>query len=365
MSGNPASSSSSASPATSSPYQTIIDPTLSPDVSLQYAFIFDRRLDAVDEGAGEDEKLEQVLFFWPPQTSAFHQLMRVGLATGVMSFCRAFSGEDVVDGVQMEAQYYTFLECEPDIWMVWVVSNPRKLEGFGGRRGAVLSKTRQVDHVFNPHTLREHMRGIHGIYRLFHGSLRSRIAPGGDLSTMHRLMEVRRDLRKAREMSEKIAEGAVTSTDANLARAAQVPGLEAELLAQEAASTVTAVRRQLRQVVGQFLTDDFTKRWDHHSFAYQTAVTRCAVERFTYLSVHYFTSTVKTGESVGGVRGDRGNTKRDAARTAVTTTTTTTTTPLVRHHRHHHKPSTCTTQPSLPRCWGRLSMQFSSPVCTS
>ena len=197
---------------------------------------------------------------------ALQQLVRVSLCSGVLDFCRSFSGTAHVDGVQMEDQYYTFYECEADIWMVWVVRNPHTLEGFGARRGPTLSKTKHMRNIFRPSTLREQLRGVHAIYRLFHGSLRSSIAPGGDLSIMHELMAKRRALRKAREMKEKLDEGAVTSTDANVARAAQVPELEAALQGLEAGSTVTRVRRQLRQVVAQFLGDDFTQRWDHHAF---------------------------------------------------------------------------------------------------
>ena len=185
------------------------------DVSLQYAFIFDRQLVCEDESAGELEKLEQVLYFWPPTTTPFQQIMRISLCSGVLDFCRSFSGEAMVDGVQMEEQYYSFFECEKDIWMVWVVSNPKKLE-FGGRRGATLSKTKQMEHIFKPSTLREFLGGVHGIYRLFYGSLRSSIAPGGDLSTMDALMAKRRKLRKALEMKEKLDDNAVARTDANV-----------------------------------------------------------------------------------------------------------------------------------------------------
>eukprot|EP00750_Incisomonas_marina_P016962 INCI19694.2.p1 GENE.INCI19694.2~~INCI19694.2.p1 ORF type:complete len:552 (-),score=107.42 INCI19694.2:459-2114(-) len=264
------------------------------NASLQYAFIFDRRLGVADESAGEQEKLEQVLFFWPPQTSAFQQIMRISLCSGVLDFCHSFSGAALVDGVQMEEQYYTFYECEKDIWMVWVVSNPRKLE-FGGRRGPVLSKTESMRNIFQPSTLREQLQSMHAIYRLFHGSIRSNIAPDGDLSVMHDLMAKRRALRKALEMQEKLDDGAVTRTEGNLARAAQAPALTEELREMEATSTVTEVRRQLRQIVSQFLSDEFVQRWDHHPFTYQRAVSRCSVERFTFLSVQYFASTVKTG----------------------------------------------------------------------
>jgi hypothetical protein len=333
------------------------DPAANPNASLQYAFIFDRRLRAEDEAAGEQEKLEQVLYFWPPQTSGFQQIVRISLCSGVLDFCRSFSGAAAVDGVQMEDQYYTFYECEEDIWMVWVVRNPRTLE-FGGRRGPTLSKTKHMRNNFRPTTLREQLRGMHSIYTLFHGSLRASIAPGGDLSFMHELMAKRRALRKALEMKEQLDEGSVASTEFNVARAAQVPALEAELKVLEAGSTVTRVRRQLRQVAGQFLVDDFTQRWDHHAFrcvprgacvrarvsaavvvaivvaivvctcactvcaisflllsaaaitdrSYQTAVSRCAVESFTYLSVQYFTSTVKTGAlALGAAGAGKGN----------------------------------------------------------
>ena len=180
-------------------------------VSLQYAFIFDRRLAVADESAGDHEKLEQVLYFWPQQTSAFQQIMRVSLCCGLLDFSRSFSGKPSVDGVQMEEQYYTFYECEPEIWMVWVVRNPRKLE-FGGRRGVVLSKTKNMRNIFTPQTLREQLHSAHAIYRLFHGSLRSSIAPGGDLSVMDELAAKRRALRKALEMQEKLDDGAVSRT---------------------------------------------------------------------------------------------------------------------------------------------------------
>ena len=265
-----------------------------PELSLEYAFVFDRQLDVGDESAGESEKLEQSLFFWPPGTSTFQQIMRISLCTGVLDFCRAFSGTASTDGVQMKDQYYSFYECEKDIWMVWVVSNPRKLE-FGGRRGSVISRTEHSTHVFTPQTLLGHLKYIHGLYRLYHGSLRSQIAPNGDLSAMHEIIAMRRRLRKAVEMKEKLDEAAVSRTDANVARAAELPHLQEELKRIEASSPVTQVRKQLRHIVYQFLGEEFTHQWNHHGFLFQSDVTHCPIEKFTYLSVQYFASTVKRG----------------------------------------------------------------------
>jgi len=265
--------------------------------SLQYAFIFDRRLDVADESAEDQEKLEQVLYFWPTNTPAFQQNVRVSLCSGVLDFCHSFSGEAIVDGVQMEEQYYSFFECEKDIWMVWVVSNPKQLV-ISGRRKGTLSKTEQMRNIFHPDTLRDHLRSVHDLYRLFHGSLRSAIAPDGDLSIMHDLMAKRRQLRKALEMQEKLADEAVARTEANLSRAQAASTFQRELKAMEAGSTVTKVRRQLRQIVSQFMNASFTQRWDHHAFGYLRDVVRSQVSRFTLLSVQYFSSTVKTGVCV-------------------------------------------------------------------
>ncbi|CAN0127253.1 unnamed protein product, partial [Discosporangium mesarthrocarpum] len=107
---------------------------------LTRAFIFHEELATADESASAEEVLEQVLWYYPQTETPMERMKHVGLSQALLSFADRFSahgrgnhsvahdqeqglgsvGGDV-EIVRMRKHCHGFLQCEPKIWLVFVV----------------------------------------------------------------------------------------------------------------------------------------------------------------------------------------------------------------------------------------------------
>lgn len=69
---------------------------------------------------GDEFSEEKKILACYPKQNVEVQKMHVGLSEGLIGFTREFSPNAPIDSMQTEKHRYTFLECEPEFWMLMV-----------------------------------------------------------------------------------------------------------------------------------------------------------------------------------------------------------------------------------------------------
>lgn len=113
--------------------------------------VFDRK-----RGQREDEEVEKILFFHPPELPLGDQLSVVGLSEGLITFTRIFSPDAACEVIEAERHSHVFYEAEPDIWMVMIVEKNRELEA-----------------IWRIEALRSILKEVHSLFIMFFGSIRT------------------------------------------------------------------------------------------------------------------------------------------------------------------------------------------------
>lgn len=91
-------------------------------MTLANLVVFHRGLGSSDESATDEEQGEKILYYYPEDTSLYNQLSRMNLLEGLVDFSSRFSSEPI-DVVVMKHMTYSFVLCEPDLWIVIGINN--------------------------------------------------------------------------------------------------------------------------------------------------------------------------------------------------------------------------------------------------
>lgn len=91
-------------------------------LSLKFLFIVHREMGCADESSTDEEQAEKILFSYPYNLSLYNQLTKINMLEGLIEFTNKFSSESL-DSVVMESNTWSFLECEPNIWIMMAIDN--------------------------------------------------------------------------------------------------------------------------------------------------------------------------------------------------------------------------------------------------
>eukprot|EP00947_MAST-08B_sp_MAST-8B-sp1_P002280 g2280.t1 len=220
-------------------------------------FVFARYLGVYDEAASLEERVEKILYFYPQDTPAEVQLGMIDTCEGVIDVTRTFAKDEAVNSMRTEDHRYSFVECEPDVWVVVVVSNPTVFVGAdasssasdgsssssssrkgGGGRYETCAET------VNETNLKATMHRAYAMYRMFHGTLTAALTP---LGPIHELLAWRKKLRKALQCKELVDNGDTLPTAKELGLLSMLADgtIEGHIERLGALSPATAVRRRL------------------------------------------------------------------------------------------------------------------------
>ena len=87
---------------------------------LQEILILHRKLDYADEDATLEEQSEKILYFYSSNLDARdikEQLSIATLSEALIELTNKFSNEPI-QTVVMHRKFWTFMECEPGIWII-------------------------------------------------------------------------------------------------------------------------------------------------------------------------------------------------------------------------------------------------------
>eukprot|EP00939_MAST-03C_sp_MAST-3C-sp1_P004271 g4271.t1 len=278
---------------------------------LVRCFVLDRSMSCEDDGASEEERAADILYFYP-SIPAVNQIRHVSLCAGLIDFSRGLdsSDDDVCHTVEMMDELWVFRNPEPQIWFVLVASLPRRLnakeaaslateatssrkrlarEGGGGgersnNRGKIARRPgKPCKSALSGSVLHSVLEEMHNAFVLFHGSIRRSIST----KETKKMSLLRKKIRKAKIIRDGLAGKHVTSTPERMSKAKELPELEKQLAKVKNVSTAKRVRHRLRAALTAYLR--FGVKFDHlHLFDSMRGFRYMAVDKVTYLNSQYF-----------------------------------------------------------------------------
>ena len=253
-------------------------------MALKRCFVFDRKLCAVDESAGQDEMSQPLLFTWPDEELS-DRLRHFSFAQGMIDFARAFADAgDPLELFNSASDTSVVRQCCDDVWIVLSVE---------------LNAGRCSEAQHPP--IKALCKLIATQVALFCGSIRDAIdgavMEDDGARVVDRLRAARTKLRKVEQLEEALAAGDREHEEGHTEKLSSRPLLEQELISLEARSPLPRLKLQLRFIILELIREfNDESCFDHlhlfHSLGEFGGFHFCPCDRLTYLSVQYFVNTL-------------------------------------------------------------------------
>ena len=261
-------------------------------VSLQSFFIFDRSIATEDEAASQAEIGEKILFFHPADLTVDQQLQRISLCEGVVDFSRKFSPDKACETLRLAKAHYTFFECEPNTFVVMVVSMTNS-DGEPGDATPKDPKQASEDEI-DACSLQAIVKDAYGMYTMFNGTFNHTITSGkyAPADCMDQIKVVRKHIRKALLWQEMAERGDLNPDEAQQKKIDTRDEAKKRLEYLMEVSPANRIRRKLRAFLPAYLAIvDFQHL---HLFYDMDGFHFFPVDRATYLSIQYFVNMLQT-----------------------------------------------------------------------
>ncbi len=254
--------------------------------SLESFFVFNRKIASDDEAASTLEVAEKILFFHPADKTVDQQLQVISLCEGVIDFTRKFSPEKPCETLRMGRAHYTFFECEPETFLVMVVSLKKNTDD--GTEST--DKEKELDAC----SLQAIVRDAYGMYTMFNGSFAFNLFSGTYAPTdcMDQIKVARKYIRKAALWKEMEERGDLEPDPEQRKKILGREDKKKELEHLIDISPANRIRRKLRAFLPAYLAIvDFQHL---HLFYDMDGFHFFPVDRATYLSIQYFVNMLQT-----------------------------------------------------------------------
>jgi hypothetical protein len=168
---------------------------------LQEFIILHRQLDYDDEDATLDEQAEKILYFYSTTLSSLdvkEQLSIATLAEALIALTTKFSREPI-QTVVMQKKFWTFMECEPNIWIiVGFLNNSEAVQAAKTNSNHLTS-----DQIISSDALKYFLQRFYHLYYTMNGSIQSflNVTPNGreGMKIIDDIMLTQRKIRKLRK----------------------------------------------------------------------------------------------------------------------------------------------------------------------
>lgn len=159
-------------------------------------------MDYDDEDATLDEQAEKILYFYSTTLSSLdlkEQLSIATLAEALIALTDKFS-KDPIQTVVMHKKFWTFLECEPSIWIIVAFSNNSE---------AILAAKSNANHltsdqVISADALKSFLTRFYHLYYTMNGSIQSFLDANSQKAGMKIVDDIMLTQRKIRKIRKRI-----------------------------------------------------------------------------------------------------------------------------------------------------------------